>query len=75
MADRPRRPTPRATALEAAIVEADEIKKHRPPYNIALMTDHREVWFTSTDLSARSLYPSGACPVGPVMSAATSMVR
>src|SRR5690348_7413050 len=36
--------------LEAALLEPDEIKRHRPPYNIALTNHHRTLWFTSPDL-------------------------
>jgi len=51
--------------LEAALLEPDEIKRHRPPYNVALTTQDRAVWFTSPDLSARSPEPSSRCPLGP----------
>src|SRR5688572_29791738 len=37
--------------LEAALLEPDEIKRHRPPYNVALTTASRALWFTSRDLS------------------------
>ena len=40
--------------LEAALLEPDEIKRHRPPYNVALTIHDRALWFTSPDLSARS---------------------
>ncbi len=43
------------TALEAALVEPDEIKRHHPPYNIALTDGDREVWFAPPDLSGRAL--------------------
>jgi DNA polymerase III subunit epsilon len=56
--------------LEAALLEADEIKRHRPPYNVAL-TGRRAVWFTSRDLSERSPQPSPRCPFGPFASAET----
>lgn len=56
------------TALEAALLEPDEIKRHRPPYNIALLDD-RHLWFTSPDLSVRSPRSSERCPVGPFPSA------
>jgi DNA polymerase III subunit epsilon len=59
------------TPLEAALLEPDEIKRHRPPYNIALTTANRAVWFTSLDLSARSRQPSPHCPFGPIASADT----
>jgi DNA polymerase III subunit epsilon len=57
--------------LEAALLEADEIKRHRPPYNVALTTERRALWFTSPDLSARSPHPSPQCPLGPFGSAET----
>jgi DNA polymerase-3 subunit epsilon len=55
--------------LEAALLEADEIKRFRPPYNVALTIQDRALWFTSPDLSARSRQPSPHCPVGPFASA------
>jgi DNA polymerase-3 subunit epsilon len=57
--------------LEAALLEPDEIKRHRPPYNVALTTERRALWFTSPDLSARSPQPSPHCPFGPFASAET----
>ena len=51
--------------LEAALLEPDEIKRHRPPYNVALTILDRALWFTSPDLSARSPEPSPHCPLGP----------
>src|SRR4029079_2629503 len=57
------------SALEAALFEPDEIKRHRPPYNIALTVEDRAVWFASPDLSARSAHPSSRCPLGPLPSA------
>jgi DNA polymerase-3 subunit epsilon len=58
------------TALEAALLEADEIKHHRSPYNVALTAEDRALWFAPPDLSARSAQPSPQCPIGPVPSAA-----
>jgi DNA polymerase III subunit epsilon len=55
--------------LEAALCEPDEIKRHRPPYNVALTIQDRALWFTSSDLSARSARPSSPCPCGPFPSA------
>ena len=60
-----------ATPLEAALLETNEIKRHRAPYNLALTIDHRAVWFASPDLSERSPRPSLACPLGPLISAET----
>jgi DNA polymerase-3 subunit epsilon len=56
------------SALEAALREPDEIKNHRPPYNIAL-TENRTLWFASPDLEARHPRPSARCPLGPFSSA------
>ena len=38
------------TALEAALLEADEIKRLAPPFNIALAAAGRAVWFATADL-------------------------
>jgi DNA polymerase-3 subunit epsilon len=59
------------SSLEAALVETDEIKRRRPPYNVALTIRHRALWFASPDLSARSRQPSPHCPLGPFASAET----
>ena len=61
----------RSSPLEAALFEPDEIKRHRPPYNVALTIQDRALWFTSKDLSARSSQPSPHCPLGPFASAET----
>jgi DNA polymerase III subunit epsilon len=57
--------------LEAALLEPDEIKRHQPPYNVALTTHDRTLWFTSPDLSTRSPEPSPHCPLGPFASIET----
>ena len=57
--------------LEAALLEPDEIKRRRPPYNVALTVEDRALWFTSPDLSTRSSHPSGSCPLGPFASTET----
>ncbi|HET7696564.1 MAG TPA: hypothetical protein VFK57_12700 [Vicinamibacterales bacterium] len=57
--------------LEAALLEPDEIKRHRPPYNVALTIQDRGVWFASRDLGVRSAQPSPQCPLGPLASAET----
>ena len=57
--------------LEAALLEPDEIKRHRPPYNIALTNHQRALWFTSLSLSARNPEPSPDCPLGPFASTET----
>jgi hypothetical protein len=53
------------SALEAALIEPDEIKQHRPPYNIALTIENRGLWFAPPNLTARSPHPSAECPLGP----------
>ena len=59
------------TALEAALLESDEIKHHRPPYNKALMLEHRALWFASPDLAVRSTHLSVPCRLGPFPSGGT----
>jgi DNA polymerase-3 subunit epsilon len=56
------------SALEAALLEPDEIKRLRPPYNVAL-TDDRQIWFAARDLSERSPLATHQCPLGPFPSA------
>jgi DNA polymerase III subunit epsilon len=56
------------TALEAALVESDEIKQHRPPYNVALTVENRAVCFASANLTAHSAHPTSQCPLGPFTS-------
>ncbi|PWT86335.1 MAG: hypothetical protein C5B57_01295 [Blastocatellia bacterium] len=53
--------------LEAALLEPDEIKRHRPPYNVVLISDRRALWFTPPDLSELSPQPSARCRVGPFL--------
>ena len=57
------------SALEAALLEPDEIKRHRPPYNVALTVENRSLWFASPNLAARSVNPTSQCPLGPFSSA------
>jgi DNA polymerase III subunit epsilon len=57
--------------LEAALLEPDEIKRHRPPYNVAFTIQDRALWFTSPDLTARSPEPSPECSLGPFASTET----
>jgi DNA polymerase-3 subunit epsilon len=40
---------PTGSALEAAVLESDEIKRHNPPYNVALQTGKRKLAFCSDD--------------------------
>ena len=54
------------SALEAALLESDEIKRHRPPYNIALTDDHRKLFFLSHDFKHHATLPDDVCRIGPV---------
>lgn len=56
---------PTESALEAAVLESDEIKRHRPPYNKALRTNQRELVFFSTDLRQYSHRCDRRFCVGP----------
>jgi len=58
------------TALEAALLEADEIKRLAPPFNVAL-AGGRRVWFASKDLAGAQEHADAAHPVGPLVSRAT----
>jgi DNA polymerase-3 subunit epsilon len=42
------------SALEAAVLENDEIKRHSPPYNVALQAGQRKLVFCSRDLQKLS---------------------
>jgi DNA polymerase-3 subunit epsilon len=57
------------SVLEAALLEPDEIKRDRPPYNEALTETDRGVWFARADLSARSPCAARGYTVGPFPSA------
>jgi DNA polymerase-3 subunit epsilon len=59
------------SALEAAVLEADEIKHHRPPYNIALRGDRRCLAFGAKDLQHWSDCFSSTFCVGPLSSGRT----
>ena len=52
------------SALEAAMLESDEIKYHSPPYNIALR--RRRLVYFSKDLSRHSSVPDKDCSIGPL---------
>lgn len=56
--------------LEAALLEPDEIKRHRPPYNEALTEVDREVWFARPDFAEWSPVATASCVVGPFSSPA-----
>jgi DNA polymerase-3 subunit epsilon len=54
------------TAVEAAMLESDEIKRHSPPYNIALRRRQRRLAFCSKDLSRHATVPDRDCAIGPL---------
>ena len=54
------------SALEAAILESDEIKRRSPPYNIALRRRQRGLAFCSKDLCRHSAVVARDNPVGPL---------
>ena len=57
------------TALEAAVLEADEIKRLSPPFNRALQQKDRKITYASRDLmSFRYLRPNHKHPEGPFTS-------
>lgn len=57
-----------ATALEAALLEADEIKRLDPPYNVHLREGERRTWFVSADRRAIAEAPDDGHPIGPLPS-------
>jgi DNA polymerase-3 subunit epsilon len=62
--------TPTASALEAALLEADEIKRLAPPYNRALAAADRSVWFATSELCDLREAPDDDHTVGPLSSRA-----
>ena len=54
------------SALEAALMETDEIKHRSPPYNIALRRGRRELVFGNRDLQDFTRQPDKAHPIGPL---------
>jgi DNA polymerase-3 subunit epsilon len=56
------------SALEAAMLESDEIKQLSPPYNVALRGDGRDVWFCNPDLSEFSNTATQKFRTGPLVS-------
>ena len=62
--------TETATALEAALLEADEIKRLCPPFNVALSAGGRAVWFTTANLEGLREGSDPEHAVGPLVSPA-----
>jgi DNA polymerase-3 subunit epsilon len=56
------------TAMEAALMESDEIKRHSPPYNRSLRTKEREVRFYSRNLKSSNPKPDSYYSIGPLPS-------
>lgn len=54
------------SALEAALLENDNIKKKSPPYNVALRRRHRRLVFVSRDLTQSSDSAGITVPIGPL---------
>lgn len=59
------------SALEAALLETDEIKKHAPPYNVALRQRDRQTVFFTRDLLNSSPKVEENFTVGPLPSVET----
>lgn len=60
--------TETASALEAALLEADEIKRLDPPYNVQLRLADRGVFFASADWGSVAGAPDDVHTVGPLPS-------
>jgi len=58
------------TALEAALLESDEIKRLAPPFNVALAANGRAVWFATAELSGPQPTTDQTHTVGPLVSPA-----
>jgi DNA polymerase-3 subunit epsilon len=59
--------TETGSALEAALLECDEIKAHAPPYNVALRHE-REVCFVDIEAATAAARPGPGHRVGPLPS-------
>lgn len=62
--------SPTATALEAALLEADEIKRLAPPYNVALAAHGRSVFWATAALDGVQQEPGPEHRIGPLGSPA-----
>lgn len=54
------------TVLEAALLENIEIKKERPPYNLALNQNGKALWFSCRDFSDCRNAPDRRICIGPL---------
>ncbi len=59
------------SAIEAAVLETDEIKRHSPQYNIALKQGDREIGFSTRDFRNQALKPDKTKTLGPLPSPET----
>ena len=57
-----------ASALEASLLESDEIKRLCPPYNVHLQSAGRRLFFLTTDFSDSLGKRTDRCCLGPVPS-------
>ena len=57
-----------STALEAALLEAETIKRLNPPYNVQLIQGERGVWFSAADFGSAAADPSEQHRFGPLSS-------
>lgn len=60
--------TPTPTALEAALLEVDEIKRLDPPYNVHLRSADRSAWFATRDWRDTSPALDDTHVIGPLPS-------
>jgi DNA polymerase-3 subunit epsilon len=60
------------SALEAAVLESDEIKQHAPPYNVALQKGRRKLAFLTRDLQKFSGEPDKIHCLGPLPAGKTA---
>jgi DNA polymerase-3 subunit epsilon len=63
------------TPLEAAVLEPDEIKRHRPPYNEALTERDRSVWLAPPDLGPEALGRGQWAPPASVYGDGLALLR
>jgi DNA polymerase-3 subunit epsilon len=56
------------TDIEAALLECDEIKRHAPPYNVAMREDERAAWYCGRDFESVRTAPDHVHTIGPLPS-------
>lgn len=60
--------TATSSALEAALLETQTIKRINPPYNMQLLQGERGVWFATSDFRGASPQPDDQHGLGPLSS-------